>query len=105
MRCIKIPMCDTIICEQRIIATAVTRKKKMAVDATRNVAEGKFGKMKDFYIAVFIIVASPSFAFDYQCTPIISRSNGKLRDDSRITNKRSVKLNVLERAILNIGRD
>jgi len=36
-------MCDTIICEQRIIATAVTRKKKMAVDATRNVAEGKFG--------------------------------------------------------------
>ena len=36
---------------------------------------------------------------------ITSRSNEKLRDDSRITNKRSVKLNVLERAILNIGRD
>lgn len=29
--------------ERRTISVAVTRKKKMAVDAIRNVAEGKFG--------------------------------------------------------------
>ena len=36
---------------------------------------------------------------------ITSRSNEKLRDDSRITNKRSVKLSVVERAIDAVGRD
>jgi hypothetical protein len=36
---------------------------------------------------------------------ITLRSNEKLRDDSRITNKRSVKLSVVERAIDAVGRD
>ena len=36
---------------------------------------------------------------------ITSRSNEKLRDDSRITGKQSVKLTVVERAIDSIGRD
>ena len=36
---------------------------------------------------------------------VTSRSNEKLRDDSRITSKQSVKLAVVERAIHNIGRD
>ena len=36
---------------------------------------------------------------------ITPRSNEKLRDDSRITNKRSVKLSVVERAIDAVGRD
>ena len=33
----------TVADERRTISVAVTRKKKMAVDAIRNVAEGKFG--------------------------------------------------------------
>ena len=33
----------TLADERRTISVAVTRKKKMAVDAIRNVAEGKFG--------------------------------------------------------------
>ena len=36
---------------------------------------------------------------------VTSRSNEKLRDDSRITSKQSVKLDVVERAMQNIGRD
>ena len=36
---------------------------------------------------------------------VTSRSNEKLRDDSRITSKQSVKLDVVERAMHNIGRD
>jgi hypothetical protein len=36
---------------------------------------------------------------------VTSRSNEKLSDDSRLTNKLSVKLAVVERAIHNIGRD
>ena len=36
---------------------------------------------------------------------VTSRSNEKLRDDSRLTSKQSVKLCVVERAIHNIGRD
>ena len=36
---------------------------------------------------------------------VTSRSHEKLSDDSRITNKESVKLAVVERAIHNIGRD
>ena len=36
---------------------------------------------------------------------VTSRSNEKLSDDSRLTNKQSVKLAVVERAIHNIGRD
>jgi len=36
---------------------------------------------------------------------VTSRSNEKLRDDSRITSKLSVKLAVVERAMHNIGRD
>ena len=35
---------------------------------------------------------------------VTSRSNEKLRDDSRITSKQSVKLSVVERAICSIGR-
>lgn len=35
---------------------------------------------------------------------VTSRSNEKLRDDSRLTSKQSVKLAVVERAIHNIGR-
>jgi len=35
---------------------------------------------------------------------VTSRSNEKLRDDSRLTSKQSVKLSVVERAIHNIGR-
>jgi hypothetical protein len=33
----------TLADERRTISVAVTRKKKMAIDAIRNVAEGKFG--------------------------------------------------------------
>ena len=33
----------TVADERRTISVAVTRKKKTAVDAIRNVAEGKFG--------------------------------------------------------------
>jgi hypothetical protein len=33
----------TVANERRTISVAVTRKKKMAIDAIRNVAEGKFG--------------------------------------------------------------
>ena len=33
----------TVADERRTISVAVTRKKKMAVDAIRNVAKGKFG--------------------------------------------------------------
>jgi len=36
---------------------------------------------------------------------VTSRSHEKLSDDSRLTNKQSVKLAVVERAIYNIGRD
>ena len=36
---------------------------------------------------------------------ITPRSNEKLRDDNRITNKRSVKISVVERAIDAVGRD
>ena len=36
---------------------------------------------------------------------VTSRSHEKLSDDSRLTNKQSVKLAVVERAIHNIGRD
>ena len=36
---------------------------------------------------------------------VTSRSNEKLSDDSRLTNKQSVKLAVVERAMHNIGRD
>lgn len=36
---------------------------------------------------------------------VTSRSNEKLRDDNRLTNKQSVKLAAIERAIYNIGRD
>ena len=36
---------------------------------------------------------------------VTSRSNEKLRDDSRLTSKQSVKLAVVERAMHNIGRD
>ena len=36
---------------------------------------------------------------------VTSRSNEKLRDDSRLTSKQSVKLAVIERAMHNIGRD
>ena len=36
---------------------------------------------------------------------VTSRSNEKLGDDSRLTNKQSVKLAVVERAVHNIGRD
>ena len=36
---------------------------------------------------------------------VTSRSNDKLSDDSRLANKQSVKLAVVERAIHNIGRD
>ena len=36
---------------------------------------------------------------------VTSRSNEKLSDDSRLTNKQSVKLAVVERAIYNIGRE
>jgi len=36
---------------------------------------------------------------------VTSRSHEKLRDDSRLTSKQSVKLAVVERAIHNIGRD
>jgi hypothetical protein len=36
---------------------------------------------------------------------VTSRSNEKLSDDSRLTNKQSVKLAVVERAMYNIGRD
>jgi tetratricopeptide (TPR) repeat protein len=36
---------------------------------------------------------------------VTSRSNEKLRDDSRITSKQSVKFDVVDRAMHNIGRD
>ena len=36
---------------------------------------------------------------------VTSRSHEKLSNDSRLTNKQSVKLAVVERAIHNIGRD
>ena len=36
---------------------------------------------------------------------VTSRSHEKLSDDSRLTNKQSVKLAVVERAIHNIDRD
>ena len=36
---------------------------------------------------------------------VTSRSNEKLSDDIRITNKQNVKLAVVERAIYKIGRD
>ena len=36
---------------------------------------------------------------------VTSRSNEWLSDDSRVTNKQSVKLAVVERAMHNIGRD
>ena len=36
---------------------------------------------------------------------VTSRSHEKLSDDSRLTNKQSVKLAVVERAMYNIGRD
>jgi hypothetical protein len=36
---------------------------------------------------------------------VTSRSHEKLRDDSRLTSKQSVKLAVVERAMYNIGRD
>ena len=37
----------TVADERRTISVAVTRKKKMAVDAIRNVAEGKFGQKEE----------------------------------------------------------
>ena len=36
---------------------------------------------------------------------VTSRSHEKLGDDSRLTSKQSVKLDVVERAMYNIGRD
>jgi len=36
---------------------------------------------------------------------VTSRSNERLNEDSRITNKQDVKLSVVERVIHNIGRD
>ena len=39
-------------------------------------------KMRDFYIAVFIIIASPSFAFDYQCKPIVSDCSNRSDADT-----------------------
>ena len=36
---------------------------------------------------------------------VTSRSHEKLRDDSRLTSKQSVKLALVERAMHNIGRD
>lgn len=36
---------------------------------------------------------------------VMSRSNERLSEDSRLTNKQSVKLAVVERAMYNIGRD
>ena len=36
---------------------------------------------------------------------VTSRSHEKLSDDSRLTNKQSVKLAVVERVIYSIGRD